>query len=226
MNLLCCCSMKIYKISKSYYKVREERLLLILPKGLKLLYLDGDIGPYRIGGHNHYLGCIRKSDNDSDIETIKKINKETPLKFFDFGDLLLFVIDNIKFISDSPEFYTPEEFNSEFEIDKYFIEVIAEKEGNFGKDKNGDIQIPEESLVEETCNISKINKILGPYSVEVSSVIDYSDNIYDINTSIVSLDQLLSKGLNKQTTKVVYKGDDSKYREMVEKVLNKISYVK
>lgn len=217
--------MKTYKVLRGYYKdVCEETL--ILPEDLKLLYLEGDIGSGLTEGHNHYLGCIRKSDNDTDLETT--IEEIGDLSFY-VGDLLLFVIDNIKFISDSPEFYTPEEFNSEFEIDKYFIEVA--EMGNFGKDKDGNIQTSEESWVDgKTCHISKINKILGPYSIEISTVINYSDlyktEIYDISLSTISLNQLLSNGFNERTIKTVYKGDDSKYREMIEKVLNKIGYIK
>ena len=223
MNLLYC-SMKTYKVLRGYYKeVCEETL--ILPEDLKLLYLDGDIGSGLTEGHNHYLGCIRRSDNDTDLET----TIEEIYEGYDLGDLLLFVIDNIRFISDSPEFYTPEEFNSEFEIDKYFIEVA--EMGNFGKDKDGNIQISEEYWVDgKTCYISKINKILGPCSVEISTVINYSDlfktEIYDISLSTVSLNKLLFNGFNERTIKTVYKGDDSKYREMIEKVLNKIDYIK
>lgn len=218
MNLLYC-SMKTYKVLRGYYKeVCEETL--ILPEDLKLLYLDGDIGSSLTEGHNHYLGCIRKSDNDTDLET----TIEEIYEVYDLGDLLLFVIDNIKFISDSPEFYTPEEFNSEFEIDKYFVEVAGM--GNFVEDKDGNIQTSEG----KTCHISKINKILGPCSIEISTVINYSDlyktEIYDISLSTVSLNQLLSNGFNERTIKIVYKGDDSKYREMIEKVLNKIGYIK
>lgn len=221
--------MKTYKVLVGYCKeVCEETL--ILPEDLKLLYLDGDIGSCLTEGHNHYLGCIRKSNNDTDLETtIEEINEGVfALSFYDFGDLLLFVIDNIRFISDSPEFYTPEEFNSEFEIDKYFIEVAGM--GNFVEDKDGNIQTSEESWVDgKTCHISKINKILGPCSVEISTVINYSDlyktEIYDISLSTVSLDRLLSNGFNERTIKTVYKGDDSKYREMIEKVLNKVGYL-
>ena len=221
--------MKTYKVLRGYYRdVCEETL--VLPEDLKLLYLDGDIGSGLTEGHNHYLGCIRKSSNDIDPEiAIEEVN-EGSLSFYDLGlgDLLLIVIDNIKFISDSPEFYTPEEFNSEFEIDKYFIEVS--EMGSFGKDKDGNIQISEEFWVDgKTCHISKINKILGPCSVEISTVINYSDlyktEIYDLSLSTVSLDQLLFSGFNERTVKTIYKGDDSKYREMIEKVLNKIGYL-
>lgn len=215
--------MKTYKVLRGYEEVCEETL--ILPKDLKLLYLDGDIGSGLTEGHNHYLGCIRKSNNDTDLET----TIEEIYEVYDLGNLLLFVIDNIRFISDSPEFYTPEEFNSEFEIDKYFIEVA--EMGNFVEDKDGNIQTSEEFWVDgKTCHISKINKILGPCSVEISTVINYSDlyktEIYDISLSTVSLNQLLSNGFNERTIKTVYKGDDSKYREMIEKVLNKIGYIK
>lgn len=216
--------MKTYKVLRGYYKeVCKETL--ILPEDLKLLYLDGDIGSSLTEGHNHYLGCIRKSDNDTDLET----TIEEIYEVYDLGDLLLFVIDNIKFISDSPEFYTPEEFNSEFEIDKYFVEVA--EMGNFVEDKDGNIQTSKKSWVDgKTCHISKINKILGPCSIEISTVINYSDlyktEIYDISLSTVSLNQLLSNGFNERTIKTVYKGDDSKYREMIEKVLNKIGYIK
>ena len=218
--------MKTYKVLRGYYRdVCEETL--VLPEDLKLLYLDGDIGSGLTEGHNHYLGCIRKSDNDTDLEiTIEEIN-EGSLSFYDLGDLLLIVIDNIRFISDSPEFYTLEEFNSEFEIDNYFIEVS--EMGNFRKDKDGNIQTSGEWIEGKTCHISKINKILGPCSVEVSTIINYSDlyktEIYDISLSTVSLDQLLFSGFNERTVKTIYKGDDSKYREMIEKVLNKIGYL-
>ena len=219
--------MKTYKVLRGYYRdVCEETL--VLPEDLKLLYLDGDIGSGLTEGHNHYLGCIRKSSNDTDPEiAIEEVN-EGSLSFYDLGDLLLIVIDNIKFISDSPEFYTLEEFNSEFEIDNYFIEVS--EMGNFRKDKDGNIQTSEEFWVKgKTCHISKINKILGPCSVEISTVINYSDlyktEIYDISLSTVSLDQLLFSGFNERTVKTIYKGDDSKYREMIEKVLNKIGYL-
>ncbi len=215
--------MKTYKILKGYYDgLCEEDL--VLPKDLKLLYLDGDVGSCLTYGCNHYLGCIRKPEDGFDIELEIENQNNFGLEFYNLGELLLIVIDNIKFVSESPKFYTPEEFNIEFEIDKYFIET--REFDYFRADESGNTLFSEEEdwVEGKTCNISKIVKILGPYNIEVSTVVNYSDlyktNLYSMSVRTVSLNDLLFE-FRENTKLIVYKGDDSKYKEMIKRVLDK-----
>lgn len=218
--------MKVYKVLKGYYGGVEEETL-ILPSELKLLYRDGDMFSCLTDGHNNFLGCLKKSDSDVDMESKLDELNNGGIDFYDCDDLLFIVIDNIKFVSESPGFYTPEEFMSEFEIDKYFIET---KELGYFKNIESRENLSEEDWVDgETCDICKIIKVLGPYSVEVSRVINYSNtyktNIYDMSVQSVTIHNLLfNKIPSSKVTILTYKNDDSKYKEMIRRVLDQFGY--
>ena len=218
--------MKVYKVLKSYYDSVEEETL-ILPSELKLLYCDDDMFDCLRDGHNNFLGCLRKSDSDVDLESKLDELNNGGIDFYDCDDLLFIVIDNIKFVSESPGFYTPEEFMSEFEIDKYFIET---KELGYFKNLENSENLSEEDWVDgETCDICKIIKVLGPYSIEVSRVINYSNtyktNIYHMSVQSVTIHDLLSNEIpSSKVTILTYKNDDSKYKGMIRRVLDQFGY--
>lgn len=215
--------MKTYKVLKGYYKEIKEETITI-PKNMKLLYRDGCLGSNGLhNGHNHYLGCMKKSELPKEI-TI----------YYKFDDLVFIIFDDIKFIDESPEFYTPEEFMNEFKLNEYYIEF--QTEGYF-KDVNLDIDsfktneelfiyLKDHYVEAKTYEICKITNIEGPYSVTVFSAtnsIKYnSKELFNIcEDRGIHIDNICMV-----EDKIIYKNKDSMFKEMINNVLKRANYEK
>ena len=212
--------MKTYKVLKGYYnKIKEETITI--PKNMKLLYDNGCIGYGLHHGHNHYLGCMKKSELTKEIT-----------HYYEFSDLVFVVFDDIKFIDESPEFYTSEEFMNEFELNKYCIEF--QTEGYFE-----DLKLDIDSFEEEeklilyakdhyvegyTYEIWKITDIKGPYSVKVFLVTN-ADRLFNEEYFNIAEDKRIPIAqICKTKNLVIYKNDDSMFKEMINNVLKRASY--
>ena len=212
--------MKIYKVLKGYYSgVKEEEI--IIPKNMKLLYNNGAIGHGLHDGHNHYLGCMKKSE----------LPKEATL-YYEFDDLVFLIFDNIKFIDESPEFYTPEEFMNEFKLSEYYIEF--QTEGYF-KDVNLDINsfetnkelliyLKDNYVKAKTYEICKITNIEGHYSVTVFTVTNAVKYNSDELFNICEDKRIHVANICMADNKIIYKNDDSMFKEMINNVLKRANY--
>lgn len=212
--------MKTYKVLKGYYKdVKEEEIAI--PKNMKLLFNDGCIGYGLHNGHNHYLGCMKLSELPKDIEG-----------YCEFCDLAFFVFDNIKFIDETPEFYTPEEFMHEFELNKYYIELRTKsyfKNTDFAlecteSDEEFKKYVNDNYVEGSTYEICKITNIEGPYSVTLFSVSNGNkfngDEFFSITEDIGVYIQYICDLENL----LIYKDDDYMFKKMLNNVLKRANY--
>ena len=221
--------MKSYKILKGWYnEVTEETL--IIPKDMKLLYRNGSIGNFCHTGHNHYLGCLK---NPSDEVSDSIMNNRCACHYY-FGNLQFFIFSNIKFVDETPKFYTSEEFLNEFELDKYCIEF--QTEGYYKTNKELITSYKGHPIINldfanwvdgKTTQIYKITKIEGPYDVRVFRVQNHSE-ITD--TEYYSIEEITRIDLSRfcesyKNSPLIYKNDDSKFENMIKNVLNR-AYIK
>lgn len=179
-----------YKVLKGFYSEKKE-IEIVLPEGIKLVYLDGAIGSHGCYiGHNHYIGFIRNKDYPKNIrKQIDDKNRWVYTKPFD--DLTLIYMDDIKPIDNLPV-YSSKEMMEEFSLRDYFI--ICEKKPIINEEVydrlfnkcNGDIN----EIVQLICDIKtnniegnielftpgkvyaiyKIQDIFGPYDCKVFEV--------------------------------------------------------
>ena len=212
--------MKTYKVLKGHYKsVKEEEITI--PKNMKLLYNDGCIGRGLHNGHNHYLGCMRL------LELPKEIKD-----YYEFCDLAFFVFSDIKFIDETPEFYTPEEFMNEFELNEYYIELRTK-----GYFKNSELMIEyveseeefkkfvEDNYVEGiTYEICKITNIEGPYSVTLFSVSNGNKFNGDEYFNITEDTGVYIQYICDSEDLLIYKDDDYMFKKMLNNVLKRSNY--
>ena len=211
--------MKTYKVLKGYYKkVKEEEITI--PRNMKLLYDNGCIGSGLHNGHNHYLGCMKLSElpNDIDIED-----------YDEFADLAFFVFTDIKFIDESPEFYTPEEFMNEFELNRYYIELrtkdyfkntdlaieCVESEEDFKK------YVADNYVEGSTYEICKITNIKGPYSVTLFSISNGNKFNGDEYFNITEDTGVYIQYICDSEDLLIYKNDDSMFKKMLNNVLKR-----
>jgi hypothetical protein len=212
--------MKTYKVLKGYYKkVKEEEITI--PKNMKLLYNNGWIGPGLHDGHNHYLGCMKLSELPKDIED-----------YCEFCDLAFFVFDDIKFIDETPEFYTPEEFMNEFNLNNYYIEFRTK-----GYFKNRDLLpkhvesdeefkkfIDDNYVKGSTYEICKITNIKGPYSVTLFSVSNGNKFNGDEYFNITEDTGVYVQYICDSEDLLIYKDDDYMFKKMLNNVLKRANY--
>lgn len=211
--------MKTYKVLKGYYKdVKEEEITI--PKNMKLLYNDGCIGYGLHNGHNHYLGCMKLSELPKDIEG-----------YCEFCDLAFFVFADIKFIDETPEFYTPEEFMNEFDLNNYYIELrtksyfknavtfeYLESQEKFEK-------FIDDNYVEGiTYEICKITNIEGPYSVTLFSVSNGNKFNGDEYFNITEDTGVYIQYICDSEDLLIYKDDDYMFKKMLNNVLKRANY--
>lgn len=168
--------MDTYKVVYGAYNTIEEHEIC-LPKGTKLLYEDGVFSGKLNKGHNYYLACFKKDDIDE--ETLEKITDTYFVCLYEICDLYFVEYPNIKFIGETPEFYTPEEFMGEFRIrDYYFITKRIPSLIELGisdEDLYNNSVLLKEKVEELTkiCSISKITEIKGPCSIRMFEVANH-----------------------------------------------------
>lgn len=168
--------MDTYKVVYGAYNAIEEHEIC-LPKGTKLLYEDGVFRTKLNKGHNFYLACFKKDDIDE--ETFEKITDKYFVYLHEICDLYFVEYPNIKFIGETPEFYTPEEFMDDFRFrDYYFIlkRVPSLVELDVSDDELFNNSVLLKEKVEELTKISTISKITeikGPCSIRMFEVVNY-----------------------------------------------------
>jgi hypothetical protein len=213
--------MKTYKVLHAVYKGVENDTI-ILPENTKLLYHKDDIGSGLRQGFNHYLACFRK--NEFTEEELEEIFSKYFVTDYDFGDLLFVVYDNIQFVEETPEFYIPQEFMDEFEINKYYINYscIELKDNADIFNMTGDeiVEYIERHTI--LCSMVRITDIIGPYSLTTFEVDNYIPSIhqefYNIEENTSDLHKLL---FPRKTHIKVIKNDEAKFQQMIQNVLNR-----
>lgn len=213
--------MKTYKVLHAVYKGVENDTI-VLPNNTKLLYYKDDVGNGLRQDFNHYLACFRK--NEFTEEKIEEIFNKYFVTDYDFGDLLFVVFDNIQFVEETPEFYTPQEFMDEFEINKYYISYsvieLADKADVFNMTTDEIVEYIEKHTV--LCSMVRITDMKGPYSLTTFEVNNYIPSIhrefYNIEESSADLHKLL---FPRKVHVQVIKNDDAKFQQMIQNVLNK-----
>ena len=213
--------MKTYKVLHAVYKgVADDTI--VLPDNTKLLYYKDDVGSGLRQDFNHYLACFRK--NEFTEEEIEEIFNKYFVTDYDFGDLLFIVFDNIQFVEETPEFYTPQEFMDEFEINKYYISYsvieLEDKADVFNMTTDEIVEYIEKHTI--LCSMVRITDIKGPYSLTTFEVNNYIPSIhrefYNIEESSADLHKLL---FPRKVHVQVIKNDDAKFQQMIQNVLNK-----
>lgn len=213
--------MKTYKVLHAVYKgVADDTI--VLPDNTKLLYYKDDVGSGLRQDFNHYLACFRK--NEFTEEEIEEIFNKYFVTDYDFGDLLFVVFDNIQFVEETPEFYTPQEFMDEFEINKYYISYsvieLEDKADVFNMTTDEIVEYIEKHII--LCSMVRITDIKGPYSLTTFEVNNYIPSIhrefYNIEESSADLHKLL---FPRKVHVQVIKNDDAKFQQMIQNVLNK-----
>lgn len=193
-----------YKITQGQYGGPIETEIN-LPKDLKLIYEDSIIGSGLHNNHNHFIGFINQDDyKDINIEDELYDNNEGwhNILTFQFGNLIGIILNDIKFVSNHPEFYSSsDEIINEFDLNNHYIihytddEYDKEKLDKFFK-KEIIISNVEELIVKkgEPYKISKIQSFNGPYSVDLFTITTKNH----INPSVKTLSIELETNCNIQ----------------------------
>lgn len=230
-----------YKIIQGQYNGPVETEIN-LPKDLKLIYEDSIIGSGLHNNHNHFIGFINQDDyKDINIEDELYDNNEGwhNILTFQFGNLIGIILNDIKFVSNHPEFYSSsDEIINEFDLNNHYIihytddEYDKEKLDKFFK-KEIIISNVEELIVKkgEPYKISKIQSFNGPYSVDLFTITTKNHINPNIKTLSIELEtncniqqkvESFSMSKDVQEKIVIMKNVNDLFESMKNEVLNNI----
>lgn len=155
--------LKKYTVLRGIWNTIEQTEIF-LPNNLKLICDNGMVGEQLHTGHEHYIGVMKKTD-EFDIDEYYD-NYDSCVSIYDFDDLYIFIINDIKFIHEKPELYNnSKELIDEFDLNNYYIIYY------FGDNsKNTCLNFNDLNKKGKIYAISKLIDIKGPYSTTMFTI--------------------------------------------------------